>query len=354
MGKIPPNCYVLSENNGLFFHAGSKARNDADIIFKKFGLVRLQNSVANEEQEVRNCLQQRGLHMLKLIKTGVTFLAYRNRIIVAQYPNYGQGLVKHLIHFLFKHNKMIYLVHDVDWLRNLGQDKKDELKLLNSAKVLIIHNEEMEKKLKESGVIQPGFINLRLFDYLIELNMADKKFHKAIVFAGNLGKSKFLSLLIRQSQTYDINLYGIGLKDENSLPERTHYLGSYSPEQLPNVISSGLGLVWDGESINSCVGPMGEYLRYNNPHKLSLYIAAGIPVIVWKEAAVAKIVRQFGIGFCVDSLLEIDDLLENLTETQYRKLCQNVQSLQHKVIKGYYLTAALEKTFAYLATKGEN
>ncbi|NRO11242.1 Beta-1,6-galactofuranosyltransferase WbbI [Lactobacillus helveticus] len=46
----------------------------------------------------------------------------------------------------------------------------------------------------------------------------------------------------------------------------------------------------------------GNYLRYNDPHKLSLYLASGIPVIIWKKAAEAKFVEENKVGITVDSL----------------------------------------------------
>ena len=34
--------------------------------------------------------------------------------------------------------------------------------------------------------------------------------------------------------------------------------------------------MWDGPSPDTCAGVYGAYLRYNNPHKTSLYLAAGL------------------------------------------------------------------------------
>lgn len=55
--------------------------------------------------------------------------------------------------------------------------------------------------------------------------------------------------------------------------------GSYMPEELPEKLEAKYGLVWDGLEITSCEGTFGQYLKYNNPHKFSLYMAAGIAVI---------------------------------------------------------------------------
>lgn len=61
--------------------------------------------------------------------------------------------------------------------------------------------------------------------------------------------------------------------------------GSFKPEESPEHLQG----VWDGDSVDTCAGNTGAYLRYNNPHKTSLYLACGMPVIVWKEAAIAAL-----------------------------------------------------------------
>ena len=58
------------------------------------------------------------------------------------------------------------------------------------------------------------------------------------------------------------------MKDQNVV-----YKGVYPPDQLPDKIQGGWGLIWDGSSLKGCQGNYGEYLKYNNPHKTSFYIA---------------------------------------------------------------------------------
>ncbi|UXZ08780.1 hypothetical protein F1B95_08005 [Clostridium perfringens] len=62
------------------------------------------------------------------------------------------------------------------------------------------------------------------------------------------------------------------------------YKKSLSPKEIVEKIEGDFGLIWDGTSINICDGSFGEYTKFNTPHKLSMYIASEIPVIVWKEA----------------------------------------------------------------------
>ena len=114
-------------------------------------------------------------------------------------------------------------------------------------------------------------------------------------------------------------------------------------EELPQKIERGFGLVWDGEELDCCSGKFGEYLKYNNPHKLSLYIAAGIPVIVWSKAAVKDFVEREKIGFVVDSVLNIEEQIVNLSDYEYCIMRENAKRLGIKVRQGYFTKRALTK-----------
>ncbi len=72
---------------------------------------------------------------------------------------------------------------------------------------------------------------------------------------------------------------------------------------------------------------MGEYLKYNNPHKTSLYIRCHLPVIIWNQAALAPFARQQGIGLCVDSLRDIAPTLAVLTPERYAEMRGRVEEL---------------------------
>ena len=81
----------------------------------------------------------------------------------------------------------------------------------------------------------------------------------------------------------------------------------------------------------------GKLLKFNNPHKLSSYIACGIPVIVWKEAAISDFVTENKIGFSIQNLKEIDSILKYLSYDDYIKMKGNVLSIRENIITGSYL-----------------
>ena len=95
-------------------------------------------------------------------------------------------------------------------------------------------------------------------------------------------------------------------------------------------------------------------MKYNNPHKLSLYIAAGLPVVVWEKAAIADFVKKYNIGIIVKSLLDLDKEINSLSEEQYEEFKQNILVLQKNVTNGYYTRRALNICEKIISEKGIN
>lgn len=109
------------------------------------------------------------------------------------------------------------------------------------------------------------------------------------------------------------------------------------------IIQGQFGLVWDGDSIETCSGNTGNYLRYNNPHKTSLYLAAGIPVLIWKEAAIAKFVQEHNAGILIDNLQEIEEVFNSTTQEKLEEMQRNAKEVGLKLRDGYYFKRAIEK-----------
>ena len=139
-----------------------------------------------------------------------------------------------------------------------------------------------------------------------------------------------------------IYLYGGNFEKKENV-RNCIYKGAYDADILPNVMEGDYGLVWDGPELSRCEGNTGNYMRYNNPHKVSLYIAAELPIIIWDQAALADFVTKNHIGITVDSLEKIEEELSKITEEQYRVLKDNLRKLSVKVQNGYYLENALQK-----------
>ena len=107
-------------------------------------------------------------------------------------------------------------------------------------------------------------------------------------------------------------------------------------------VEADFGLVWDGDSQEECTGDWGEYLRINDPHKTSFYLRAGIPVIVWSQAAMAPFILEQQVGIAVDGLQQIGQRLAALSVADYRQMRQNAQSMSRRLNDGYYIKQGMK------------
>ena len=168
------------------------------------------------------------------------------------------------------------------------------------------------------------------------------EFSKTVAFAGNLEKSPFLKKLIAKEHNILYRLYGKNNPFDLDDKSNVEYCGGFLPEQVDSLQASW-GLVWDGDSLETCAGITGDYLRYNSPHKLSQYIAAGIPVIVWEDSAVAKFVISYNLGICVKNLNLLDKILNSIQQEQYDQIVASVQTMSCRLRNGSMLKEAIKK-----------
>lgn len=253
--------------------------------------------------------------------------------------------------------KSIILIHDLDDLRNnkiFGVIKKgkisnlfrDEIYYLDSFDGIIAHNSKMKRYLVSKGIASKKIVELGIFDYIVnDSNMyKTNKPNNSVTIAGNLERDKagyVYELDKLRSKNYCLELYGINYDGNNS--DFIHYNGSFKPEELQAEITAGYGLIWDGTDIDTCEGEKGKYLRFNNPHKLSLYMTCGIPVISWSHAAIGDFIKENNIGITIDSLRELDEYFENFNEEEYLQYKKNVLNIRSRVINGDNLKDALSK-----------
>ena len=221
----------------------------------------------------------------------------------------------------------------------------EEKNTLLCATKIIAHNDSMKKFLSDMGVEEKRIRVLEIFDYLIlgfseeSLRCSDNKRTDPVIIAGNLRKHK-AEYAYHLPQIPRFNLYGVGY--ETTPQSNIDYKGSFNPNELVYAMDGSFGLVWDGKSAQTCMGVYGDYLRINNPHKTSLYLAAEKPVIIWKEAALANFVKQNHCGILISSLDEIAEAIKQLSDTEYRKIQQSTQEIGKKVRNGYYLKKAVK------------
>lgn len=277
----------------------------------------------------------------------VLFKVKMNSLVVVQYPYSVSKVALYLMPVIQKirKSKFVFVLHDVDSIRGYAMNASAPREAcLEKADYLICHNASMKKWLIEHHIPEEKLICLDVFDYLHNIELPDKReFQKSVIIAGNLAarKSPYIAKLLEVNRGFQLYLYGPNFEKDQHYRDYT-YFGVYPPEKLPEVLKGGFGLVWDGESLDACTGMTGEYLRYNNPHKVSLYIASGVPVIIWKEAALAHYIEKNKLGFTVSSLKELDEKLSTVSQQEYQELYMNVMVENRKLRAGYYFEQVIK------------
>lgn len=340
------NYYVVEKvtDKGALHTAGSKARSDADKILARLGYTPVEL--------VADISRKGGVHS-KLKDHLTVKKAWRdafsrlksNDTVVLQFPfvNHSIFLKSVIRNAVSRGVTVVALIHDLESLRlsyspdipfytrlRLLFEQRSVLPLFSK---LIVHNERMADCLQaKENVKRERMTVLGIFDYLTDAPFAKGE---GIVIAANLAieKSGYAYYLPAGA---DFNLYGPSYE---GIPiKNVSYHGSFAPDKLDYAVSGSFGLVWDGESADSCVGVWGEYLKYNNPHKTSFYLALGLAVIIWRGAALADFVLKNNCGIVVDSLYDIPAAVKNADLPLLQK---NARKVAKKLRSGYFLTKAV-------------
>lgn len=339
------NCYLSRNYKGLS-SAGNKAKTDIERImegmsFRNVGLK--QTTYTNEILAFCTTL------------TGVLkapFCLHKGDKLVLQYPLKKYfTFVCNMAHL--RGAKVIVLIHDLGSFRRKALTVEQEIKRLNHADYVIAHNEKMKKWLEDNGCKAKLGI-LGIFDYLSATQATPKPDVEKpynVLYAGalNLRKNTFLYEVGDYIKSFSLNLYGNGFEmDKAKGKEHFKYMGFVKSDDLIATAQGNFGLVWDGFSASTCTGNFGEYLQYNNPHKTSLYIRCELPVIIWKKAALADFVQKNGIGICIDSLEDLEGILNSLSEEQYMEMKEKVKQISSQLNQGFYCKKAIKEAICQI------
>ena len=351
------NWLVVEKNNVAEAHhtAGVKARDDAEKILLDAGCEELSIEISKDRENAGK-LDKILVHFKLLKEWNKTFApVQRGDTVFIQFPVINHTLIFDIaIKKLIKKGvKVVALIHDLEILRLSLADnfskaqkwrlKREELTVMKLFANIIVHNESMIDYMNKAlSIPKEKMVNLEIFDYLIE-NPDNKEIvrksenYKSVIIAGNLSQMKAAYAYDLPEET-EFVLYGpnyTGKTDGNIT-----YKGSFPPDDLPFVLDGGFGLVWDGISSKTCEGVWGEYLKYNNPHKTSLYLASGLPLVIWEKAALADFVLKNGCGITVASLFDIPEAINKVTEEEYKQMLENTKKVSQKLVSGYYLEKA--------------
>ncbi|MGV3354317.1 galactofuranosyltransferase [Streptococcus orisratti] len=337
--------------------AGIKARDDVEEVLSRNGFSEILSVTESQSRKNMGIFRTIKYHkdLEKIWKNSLKNLKKGDELVI-QFP-----IVNHTIFFnrviknLQNRGVKIYLlIHDLEtmrWLKISDIPVKSKIRLnieessvLKSVDGIISHNPSMTERLVQLGFNKNKIVNLEIFDYLIpnyDIKHSELQFKHSspIVIAGNLKKYK-AGYIYTLPDKPTFNLYGIGYEANET--DNISYLGSFFPDELPFVLKGSFGLVWDGPSPQTCEGVHGDYLRINNPHKTSLYLAAGIPVIIWSGAALSSFILENKCGIVVDSLYQLQKILSEVEEDFYQELKNNAELIGERLRNGYYTLNAIQ------------
>lgn len=338
-------CYI-SRNYYNLTSAGNKAKTDNEDTLSEMGATNLglQRTVNNSK------ILAFFLDLAGVLRA--CYLLKKGDVLFLQYP------VKKYFSFLchvarWKGARTISLIHDLGSFRRRKLTVEQEIARLSNCNYIIASNENMKQWLIQHGMKQPVGA-LGLFDYRSaffnqssnQKDTTNQKLLPQVVYAGALSmrKNSFLVELSKSLSSWNLTIAGNkdglqGLEDNPHI----EYKGFMPSEDFIRTIDADFGLVWDGDSLTTCSGNFGEYLRWNSPHKVSFYLRAGLPVIVWKEAAVVPIIEQAHAGFAVSSLEQLDEKLAHISSEEIMEMKKNAATISKKLNEGYFLQEAISQ-----------
>ena len=291
------------------------------------------------------------------------FKTQKGDLILYQHPSYGYRISLFWCNLIQKKRvRLVALIHDLESLRmglavnyNAKTSNIADVILLNQMDYIICHNDKMKQYLTKNGISEKKIYSLEIFDYLYDGEPSEKKdSSRSLIIAGNLDESKcaYIYRMFDEGNNANIsiNLYGSNYTDHKET-NHLNYHGSYSPNDLPSHLQGDFGIVWDGDDAQTCGGVVGGYLRYNNPHKTSLYLASGIPVITWSKAAISHFIIENKVGIVVDSLYELEDKIKEISDQEYQEMKEKAKYIGKNIRNGYYTKKAIESAMNYFSNK---
>lgn len=331
-------CFI-SKNYRRTDSAGDKAKTDIEAILARVGY----KNIGLRQRRVNSAVGAYFITLASVLK-GVLSLK-KGDILVVQYP-----LKKYYDFVVSRANargaKVITVIHDLGSFRRKKLTVAQEVKRLNRSAAVVVHSPAMRRWLADNGVTVP-MIELGLFDYLSDSVPAAHDGpgdRYRLMFAGNASPvhNDWIYQLGAAAPSVDVIVYGGGI-DESKLTPNIHPMGYVDSDTLIATAQGDFGVVWYGSSLDEGAGALGEYLKYNAPHKTSLYLRSGLPVIIWDQAALSGIVKEYNVGICVSSLRDVPEALSRLTPRDYAVMKANAEALVSKLAKGSFIIDAVDR-----------
>ena len=325
----------------------AKARRDVQRIASEAGYALINPAVQPRADKWWQRAVQMGRITAEWVK--LFFKLHHGDLLLVQYPWHPAGMApiaRWALHFLqWKGAKTAAYVHDMESLcqMNNAAARWSDQELLLRFDRIIAQNDRMKAYLAGQGVREDAVITATLSDYLTDEPMPERTLVPSVCVAGNLSRkrSRYLHDLPRTRVHW--HLYGEGWKGKGSRTDVTCHGGKDLADGKPAVLEGAFGLCWEGMSTRIVTGAAGAYMMLTSPRKLSLYLASGMPVIVWKWSAMADFVRDNKLGLVVDAIDEVPRAIAALTAEDYAQMAAAAREWGGKIRRGEMTRTILEQ-----------
>jgi hypothetical protein len=326
------NLFCWTYDIGSAVHGGTKATRDTGYFLLQSGWKSLDTTCSGSN--FRRALQLGG-HIVKLCRMP------SDSIVLVQFPAYGIAS-RILLHVITRRFKSIVLVHDLESLRRKSAGSSEAA--LKQAS-FIIFTGKLQTRLADINHIPST--TLEAWDYRLEPAYRSPIWDPAgsILFAGNLSAGKNGWLYQSCPTRPGLLLYGNQYQKHLNSNDGDVYRGEFMPDQPRFEGPISWGLLWEGNATSRRTEGTtdGYYELFNQPHKLSLYLACGLPVIAWRKAAVSDFVKRHQCGILVDELEDIRTQLQKYSQAELLGFRENAVRLSARVRSGDFIRAAVSQ-----------
>ena len=331
---------LFYSDGGKPVDAGYKYSTDIIEIFRRMGTTLIKHGHLISDSFLKKKIEKTRFLLNSIFRIG------RRRLVYTIYPIPTKRVIFLKMICSLKKSKLIAVIMDVNSLREIEEDEEADIKRILYYDAIIAQNRNQEKYFRKIGfkgkIVKSGILDF-LGDYGDNEPILEER---SICYGGALTReqSGFLVEWMKKDITpsLEVNVYGPRLGFDIT-DKRFHYYGVFHADKVVNQIHGSFGLVWNGDSVESISGERGDYYKFASPHKLSMYLMAGMPVIVHNDSAMAEFVKKNNIGFTVESLDELERIILDMSKSQYEEYKANVKIIRERISKGLYLKNSIKR-----------
>jgi hypothetical protein len=202
--------------------------------------------------------------------------------------------------------------------------------------LLITLNDKMSAMLKQDNVVKP-MIPIIINDFLSQKRIHDVKYSKRLAYIIERPTFNFENMVDLKTP---LTIYGQSLSN-SSISNSVSFSSIDTFEELPYHLNGGFGLVNIPEVHDQKNKELNLSHKYAIPLSMSIFIAAGIPLVVLEDSPYAAWVSKNQIGLIVSSLANIDTSIEKMTEKDHQMMLEAVIRMQGAVASGVFTKRAL-------------